>query len=302
MISKTKFFALCALVIALFTFNSCKDDDATPAKNIIDIAVADPANFSILVAALQKAELVETLKGNGPFTVFAPTNAAFAAAGITSLDGLTKEALTPILLYHVLGGQKITAEQLATGSTIIERTGAQKMYISKSAAGVSINGGSKVTTANVEASNGVIHIINKTLIPPSKNIVEIAVADGRFKTLVKLVTDAGLVPALSAATGTFTVFAPTDGAFEELFKTVDPKTLTTAQIADILKYHVVNSVVFSTDLKVGDVTMFNSGKVMIDLTNGVGVKGNKSALSKVVVPDVFGTNGVIHAIDKVLLP
>ncbi len=300
--STNKLFALCALVFALFTFNSCDDDDAAPAKNIVEVALADPANFSILVAALQKAELVETLKGKGPFTVFAPTNAAFAAAGITSLDGLTKEALQPILLYHVLGGQKITAEQLATGSTLIERAAVQKMYISKSAAGVSVNGGSKVTTANVEASNGIIHVINKTLIPPSKNIVDIAEADGRFKTLVKLVTDAGLVPALSAASGNFTVFAPTDGAFEELFKTVDPKTLTAAQISNILQYHVVNSVVFSSDLKAGDVTMFNSGKVMIDLANGVGVKGNGSALSKVVVADVFGTNGVIHAIDKVLLP
>jgi uncharacterized surface protein with fasciclin (FAS1) repeats len=297
-----KLLALLSIVLlSVIVFTSCKKDDpvVVAPKDITAVAIGD-GNFKTLVAALTKANLVATLQGTGPFTVFAPNDAAFTKAGITSLDALTADALKPILLYHVLAG-KILAADIKTGQTEVT-SGSTKLYITKNANGVYLNGNTKVSATDVAASNGVIHVLDNVLIPPSKNIAEIAIADSRFTTLVDLVKKAGLVETLSAASGAYTVFAPTNDAFTELFKTVNPATLTNDQIKNILLYHVVPSKVFSPDLTNGDVTMANGGKVTIDLTSGVSVKGKTSAASKVVIANVMATNGVIHAIDKVLLP
>jgi uncharacterized surface protein with fasciclin (FAS1) repeats len=292
---------LSIVLLSVIVFTSCKKDDpvVVAPKDITAVAIGD-GNFKTLVAALTKANLVATLQGTGPFTVFAPNDAAFTKAGITSLDALTADALKPILLYHVLAG-KILAADIKTGQTEVT-SGSTKLYITKNANGVYLNGNTKVSATDVAASNGVIHVLDNVLIPPSKNIAEIAIADSRFTTLVDLVKKAGLVETLSAASGAYTVFAPTNDAFTELFKTVNPATLTNDQIKNILLYHVVPSKVFSPDLTNGDVTMANGGKVTIDLTSGVSVKGKTSAASKVVIANVMATNGVIHAIDKVLLP
>jgi uncharacterized surface protein with fasciclin (FAS1) repeats len=292
---------LSIVLLSVIVFTSCKKDDpvVVAPKDITAVAIGD-GNFKTLVAALTKANLVATLQGTGPFTVFAPNDAAFTKAGITSLDALTADALKPILLYHVLAG-KILAADIKTGQTEVT-SGSTKLYITKNANGVYLNGNTKVSATDVAASNGVIHVLDNVLIPPSKNIAEIAIADSRFTTLVDLVKKAGLVETLSAASGAYTVFAPTNDAFTELFKTVNPATLTNDQIKNILLYHVVPSKVFSPDLTNGDVTMANGGKVTIDLTSGVSVKGKTSAASKVVIANVLATNGVIHAIDKVLLP
>jgi uncharacterized surface protein with fasciclin (FAS1) repeats len=292
---------LSIVLLSVIVFTSCKKDDpvVVAPKDITAVAIGD-GNFKTLVAALTKANLVATLQGTGPFTVFAPNDAAFTKAGITSLDALTADALKPILLYHVLAG-KILAADIKTGQTEVT-SGSTKLYITKNANGVYLNGNTKVSATDVAASNGVIHVLDNVLIPPSKNIAEIAIADSRFTTLVDLVKKAGLVETLSAASGAYTVFAPTNDAFTELFKTVNPATLTNDQIKNILLYHVVPSKVFSPDLTNGDVTMANGGKVTIDLTSGVSVKGKSSAASKVVLANVLATNGVIHAIDKVLLP
>lgn len=292
---------LSIVLLSVLAFTSCKKDDpvVTPPKDVTDVAIGD-AQFSTLVAALTKANLVTTLKGAGPFTVFAPNNAAFTKAGITSLDALTADALKPILLYHVLGA-KVLAADIKTGQTEVGTAGGPKMYITKNANGVFINGNTKVVATDVTASNGVIHVLDNVLTDiPSKTIAGIATDDKRFSTLLSLVKTAGLAETLSA--GTYTVFAPTNDAFTELFKTVDPAKLSVADIKNILLYHVVGARVFSPELANGEVTMANGGKVTIDLTNGVSVKGKSSAASKVIIANVMATNGVIHAIDKVLLP
>ena len=292
---------LSIVLLSVIVFTSCKKDDPvveTP-KDIVGVALADP-QFSTLTAALTKADLVKTLQTAGPFTVFAPNNAAFTKAKITSLDGLTKEALSPILLYHVLGA-KVLAGGIANGQTEVTTAGGPKMYITKNANGVFINGGTKVTTTDLNASNGVIHVLDNVLLDiPSKTITKYVVDGDNFSTLESLVIRAGLDGLLSS--GAYTVFAPTNAAFDELFKTVNPATLTTAQIKNILEYHVVAGRVFSPELSNGEVTMANGGKVTIDLTSGVSVKGKSSAASKVTLANVMATNGVIHAIDKVLLP
>jgi uncharacterized surface protein with fasciclin (FAS1) repeats len=292
---------LSIVLVAVMAFTSCKKDDpvVVAPTDIVSVAVAN-GSFKTLAAALTKAGLVSTLQGTGPFTVFAPSDAAFTKAGITSLDALTADALKPILLYHVLGA-KVLAGGIAKGQTEVGTAGGPKMYITNNANGVFINGNTKVVTTDVAASNGVIHVLDNVLTDiPSKTIAGIATDDKRFSTLLSLVKTAGLAETLSG--GTYTVFAPTNDAFTELFKTVDPAKLSVADIKNILLYHVVAARVFSPELSNGEVAMANGGKVTIDLTSGVSVKGKSSAASKVIIANVMATNGVIHAIDKVLLP
>ena len=294
---------LSIVLLSVIVFTSCKKDDpvvVTPPKDVTAVAIGD-AQFSTLVAALTKADLVKTLQTAGPFTVFAPNNDAFTKAKITSLDGLSKEALNPILLYHVLGA-KVLAGDIKTGQTEVGTAGGPKMYITNNANGVFINGGTKVIKTNVDASNGVIHVLDNVLTDiPSKTIAGIVSDNKDFSTLLTLVKAAGLVDALSSPTIGYTVFAPTNKAFEG----VDASKLTVAQIKQILLYHVVPSRVFSPELANGEVTMAddNKGKVTIDLTNGATVKGKSNTVaSKITAANIMATNGVIHVIDRVLLP
>jgi transforming growth factor-beta-induced protein len=270
--------------------NTAADAGSTTApKDIVDTALA-AGSFGKLAAALTKAGLVETLKGAGPFTVFAPTDAAFTALG-TAADSLTVEQLKTVLLYHVVGA-KVLSTALTSGP--VKTVSEFSAFVNVTPTSVKVNDAT-VTTADVQASNGVIHVIDKVLLPP--NIVEAAGFDGRFKTLLSAATTAGLAGALSDEDAELTVFAPTDAAFAALpAGTVAGLSMT--QLADVLKYHVVPSKVLSTQLTAGNVGTLLTGKnLTISLTGGVKVND-----ATVIVADVVTTNGVIHAVDKVLLP
>ncbi len=214
-------------------------------------------SYSVLTAALVKAELVSTLLSDGPFTVFAPDNDAFEAAGINSLDGLSKEDLTPILLYHVLGAKVLSTGLPADGIVTTLNSGGYDKFFLSLGSSVYINGSSMITGVDIEKSNGVIHTINRTLMPPKQTVVEIAVAlsqatNAEFTTLVSLLTDPSqqaVLDAISNESGSFTIFAPTDAAFAEISAVTS--TLTSAQISDVLKYHVIASRIYSTDLSDG---------------------------------------------------
>lgn len=288
-----------ALLTFVFTFTSCNNDEetVTPPNTIVDIAVQD-SRFSILVAALQKADLVSVLQGNGPFTVFAPTNDAFIAAGITSVDNLTREQLTPILLAHVVPA-RVAASQVQPGA--VTTAGNSEIFFSVNNQRIFINGKVEVVAADINASNGIIHVINNVILPPTQSIVDIAVGNPNFSTLVSLVTRAGLVETLAG--GNFTVFAPTNAAFEALIASgVNPDALTREQLTSILLYHVVPGRVFSTDLRAGNVTTASGGQIRVELGTGVRVAGQNSDPSNVVLANVLATNGVVHAIDRVLIP
>lgn len=267
--------------------------------------------YSTLTAALVKAELVPTLLTDGPFTVFAPNNEAFEAAGITSLDGLSKDDLTPILLYHVVGGKVLSGDLPADGIvTTLNSGGFDKFFLSLGES-VYINGSSMITAVDIEKSNGVIHTINQTLVPPTKTVVEIAVAlstateGAEFTTLVTLLTDpnqSAVLNAISDEDGNFTIFAPTDAAFAAISDVT--ATLTDAQISDVLKYHVVASRIYSTDLADGAVAPTVNGQSVEVAINedGVFIEDSTETPAKVIQVNVNGTNGVIHVIDKVLIP
>jgi uncharacterized surface protein with fasciclin (FAS1) repeats len=277
-------------------------------SDIVDTAVA--ANFTILAEALTKADLVTTLKGTGPFTVFAPTDAAFAAAlttlGITKAQLLNRTDLAAILTYHVVSGS-VKSTDLTDGMTPTTVQGSN-LTIGINGGTVSVNT-AKVTSADVMCSNGVIHIIDKVLLPPSaptapasdlKDIVDTAVA-ANFTILAEALTKADLVTTLKG-TGPFTVFAPTDDAFAAALKALGAtkdELLARKDLAAILTYHVVGATVKSTDLSNGmEATTVQGAKVTITI-DGTTVKVGDAT---VTAADVMCSNGVIHIIDKVLLP
>jgi transforming growth factor-beta-induced protein len=270
-------------------------------KNIVEVA-ADAGNFSILIEAAQKAGLAEFLSTENNLTVFAPTDAAFAALlsdlGLSSFDDVPVADLTQILTYHVVGA-KVMSTDLSTGyvPTLASFDSSPvSMYVTVGNT-VSINGSVSVTTADVEAENGVIHVVDKVILPPT--VVNIALANENFTTLVQAVVKAGLVDALSAD-GPFTVFAPTNAAFAALFAQLGISgidDLTAEQLIPILTYHVVPGNVVSTELSSGEVGTLNGQNLSVDLS--AGVKINES---EVIAADIQGSNGVVHVIDQVLLP
>lgn len=274
---------------------------AQPKRDIVQTAV-DAGSFTTLVAAVQAAGLVETLKGKGPFTVFAPTDEAFAKLPAGTVENLLKPenlgTLKQILTYHVVPGA-VTGEQVVTLPDATTVNG-QRVVISAWGDTVKI-GKAKVIQADIATSNGVIHVIDTVIMPETKNIVEVADAAGSFTTLLAAAKAAGLAGVL-AGDGPFTVFAPTDEAFEALgTDTIQGllKPENKAKLADILKYHVVPGRVYargavaagSARTLQGDAlrVSINEGRVVV---NGAGI----------VMSDVQATNGVVHVIDRVLLP
>ncbi|MHC1706678.1 MAG: fasciclin domain-containing protein [Bacteroidales bacterium] len=301
-------FAMAALATATF-FTSCsKDDDDNnnnSPENIVQVASSN-SDFSILTAALTKAGLVSALEGTGPFTVFAPNNAAFndlfAQLGVSGLDDLSAEVLKPILLNHVVSGN-IKSTDITTGyATTLNNNGpnmtAVKVFINKGSK-VMVDE-SEVITADISASNGTIHAVNKVILPAS--IVSHALNNPNFSILVQALVKANLVEALNG-TGPFTVFAPTNDAFNALFATLGVTgvaDLTAEQLSPILLYHVVSGNVVASQVTTGSVPTLNTGSSINVLVSGTGVLLNNT--SNVVATDVQGTNGVIHAIDAVILP
>ena len=301
-------FAILMAVSFLFVACNNDDDDTQPQpQSIVEIAAAD-AQFSTLVDALTRVNLVSVLEGAGPFTVFAPTNAAFEALGV-DLSTISDEDLTEILLYHVLGGAEITSGQIAEGQTYVTTaatTGPNdnqlSMLIEKAGTAVTINGDISVSTPDVDATNGVIHIVNKVIMP--LDVVGHAAANSAFTSLVGALgaADGDLVNVLKSD-GPFTVFAPVDDAFAAIQSTVDG--LTTEQLAKVLTYHVVAGAnVRSTDLTNGQVvsTVNTPTTFTVNLGNEVTITDANGDESTVVLTDVQATNGVIHVLNKVIIP
>lgn len=304
-----KFLSKVTLLIALVFFvSSCQylmenplndgkfSTSPRPGKNIVDVVVEE-SDLSALEAAVIQADLAGALQGEGPFTVFAPTDEAFEAAGI-DLGTVSKETLTNILQYHVVAAGLLTAN---IKDQPYETLNGQEVFINKEYKNVFINGNVEVVEANIIATNGIIHKINKVLMPPAGDIVDVAVSQNpdQFNALVAAVIQAGLDDDLKGE-GPFTVFAPTDEAFNNLLSdlgiSLDQVPLQT--LVNILTYHVVPDRIFSTDLKSQNYNTLNGQAIKIDLENGVTINEDVN----VIATDFLATNGVIHVIDKVLMP
>jgi uncharacterized surface protein with fasciclin (FAS1) repeats len=272
--------------------------DALPAKDIVDTA-ASAGSFETLVAAVKAAGLVETLKGEGPFTVFAPTDAAFAALPKGTVEGLLADraALTKVLTYHVVPGRLMAAEVVK--SKWLRTVQGDSLLVNVGESGASVDG-VRIVKTDITTSNGVIHVIDAVLLP-RKDIVETATAAGSFGTLLAAAKAAGLVDTLKSE-GPFTVFAPSDAAFAKLpAGTVESLLKNPEALARILKYHVVPGRVLSTDLARGrtDAKTAEGGSLRI-VRNDDGVRVNDAA--NVVKADIITSNGVIHVVDSVILP
>jgi transforming growth factor-beta-induced protein len=297
-------------------------DAGTGPGTIVDVAAADP-QFSVLVAAVQKAGLASALAdGSKKYTVFAPTNAAFTALlnqlGVTNgLDGVSVEQLKPILLYHVLGAEvrSAAATAAAMANQKVDALGG-KVKLSLVGSTIKLDGRSSVVTADVAASNGVIHVIDQVLLP---SITDIATTDARFSSLAAALSLAdtatpspNLVTALDddASTTGFTVFAPTNDAFTTLVNalkgndmgaTTGISALTSFrpdQVGPVLRYHALSGRVLAKDVPANAQVTGLGGKLSVTRSaSGVTVDG-----TPVVVADVLASNGVIHVVGKVLLP
>ncbi|NCG18177.1 MAG: fasciclin domain-containing protein [Rhodobacterales bacterium] len=293
-----------ALLLALASSAFAADGD------IVDVASKN-GSFGTLVAAVGAAGLAETLQSEGPFTVFAPTDEAFAALPEGTVADLLKPEnkgkLTAILTYHVVAG-KVMAADVKPGA--VPSVEGDTIDITIQDGKVMVDGAT-VVLADVKAPNGVIHVIDQVIMPEAKpvaappppkvmNIVNVASGAGSFGTLLAAADAAGLVETLSGA-GPLTVFAPTDEAFAALGATVDEllKPENKAKLASILTYHVVAGKVMAADLASGKVATVQGSDLKVKVKNGT-VTLNKSAT--VVSADIDATNGVIHVIDAVLLP
>ena len=304
----------------LMTTLSCSSDDdntvTTQPQNIVEIALETP-NLTSLVAALTAADgdLVTVLQGDGPFTVLAPTNDAFAAFlsanGFNTLEDVPTDVLTQILLNHVIMADVVANDliTLGAGYTNTLATGpnnnAMSLYFNTSD-GVTFNGVSTVTQADIEATNGTIHIVDAVIGIPT--VVTFAAADPSFSTLVTALTD--LTPATDFVSvlqgeGPFTVFAPTNEAFSALPAIPEEEVLT-----QVLLYHVVGGNVTSSDLtNPGETTAetLQGDSITITLPGSEGTIANVTDASGasdigIVAVDVQAGNGVIHVLNKVMIP
>lgn len=289
-------------VLLVFTLQACGDDDDGPTtpgsdQTIAEIAQSDD-NFSDLVSALETAGLVSTLQGDGPFTVFAPTNDAFANLGV-DISSLTNEQLTEILSYHVLGQRATTAD--INGQFAVTALAGGDLFISTASGDVVINGNATVTDADILASNGVIHALDNVLLPDSYlNVVGLVSKRYNLQSLEDAVVGAGLASTLQDEEASYTVFAPSNAAFSN----VDLSGLSEQEIQDILTYHVLPNEVLSGDLQPAQVVQtVNGTELTIEAADGtVTLTDNSGQTYEVTQADIQGTNGVVHIIDGVLNP
>ena len=294
--------ALAALLMTAMLFASpAVIADQRTAQEDIPSNAAGTGIHDSLVAALDRADLVATLSGDGPFTVFAPTDDAFTAAGI-DLDSFNTDdeiaTLVDILTYHVLAGA-VNSSQVTDGMTATMLNGDEVTFSVTD--GTVMIGDATVTAADVMASNGIIHVIDMVLMPPSDlvDIPTVAQGTGIHDSLVAAVVQAELLTTLQGE-GPFTVFAPTDDAFTAAG--IDLAALDTdegkATLTDILLYHVVSGSVASSALADGMIATAVNGDDLT-FTVGEGVMVNDAT---VILADVEASNGIVHVIDKVLMP
>ncbi len=308
-------FVVVMLLTAVVPFAAADTEE----MSIVDIAVSD-GRFTTLVAAVTSTGLADALSG-GTWTVFAPTDDAFAKLGLDASNissAFTKAELTDILLYHAIASEVFSDKALTLLGDVTMANG-QMAGLKYYAGDIYVNDDSKVIIADINASNGVIHAVDTVVLGPwpksgdrmkdhsdmtpaaaGNSIVDIAVADGRFTTLVAAVTTAGLADALSG--GEWTVFAPTDDAFAKLGLNASNigTAFTKAQLTDILLYHAIPAEIFSDKALtlLGDVTMANGQMAGLKYFAGdIFVNDD----SKVIIADINADNGAIHVVDTVIL-
>lgn len=318
--------------LSLFGLSACNDDkDITettqstqkdndtqkPAEkvtpNLVDLAKSNQ-DLSILVEAVVSAGLADTLASKdtpAPFTIFAPTNKAFAQLltdkNLTKEQLLgNKELLKQVLTHHVVAGGAVKKADVPVGKPLQSLEGDAITVVNQDdmlKVKDGMGGLAGITATDLMATNGVVHVIDKVLMPAEKNLVEVAQGNADFSILVEAVTSAGLADTL-ASTDKLTVFAPTNDAFNALFTELNlTKEEVFAQkelLTQVLKYHVVSDLVYSSEVAEGD--MITLQGITFNINADTKLTDERSRVASLVATDVQASNGVIHVIDKVLLP
>ena len=308
-----KLIKLTLLVVTSTLMFSCSEDDSSNQDRTLSEFFSRNPEFTNLYAALEKADLVETLNQGGTFTVFAPTNAAFveflAVNGFENLEAVPTPVLREVLLNHVLN-TRVPSSDVSTGyvKTLgkgsASTTNTLSMFINVSESGVRINGVASVTAFDINTNNGVVHVVDAVIGLPT--IVTHALANPNFSNLVGALTSPGqpdFVGILSGNTNApFTVFAPSNAAFAR-FESQNPGTLaslTSGQLTSVLTYHVVAGAnVLSNGIPSGPITTLETGTFTV---NGTTITDEAGRQTGIVAVDVQAANGVIHVLDNVILP
>ena len=303
------------MALLLIGFMGACTDNTTPPpprQTVADVVAAN-SDFSILRDALDYAGLSGDLRKN-TVTVLAPNNAAFQASGFAdaaAVKALPTSTVKSILLYHVLG-YKIPASEIVLGkNTAVPTLQGDNVYVTKATAssGVSVNN-AKITKTDLQAENGLIHVIDRVLMPPTQNLLEIVQANPDLTYLVAAANRAAegnpaVFSALTSGKNIYTIFAPTNEAFIAAgFPTIASiQAAPAATVAAVILNHIIADRAFSPTLANGNVSTASGGKLAVDVSNGVTVtsKGNTTA-AKVLKADNLATNGIVHVVDRVLLP
>ena len=284
---------------------SCSDDEAAanaaPVPNVYQVLdLISAPDYKLLKAAIQKAGLVETVSNTPNITLFAPDDIAFGNSGITSIDGLTSAQLRTILLYHVVPARVPSTAVPVSDS--VNTVNTENIYASRNANGVFVNG-VRVKRADVLGSNGVIHTIDRVLMPPSRTILAFTIEDTTLQFLGRAINRLGLGVTFGSP-GKFTVFGPTNAAFRAAGITnVDAVPL--PLLDNVIKFHVVGTNIFASDLINGATApTLQGGTVTVQATPAPTVRISTSAqpAASITNPNIVATNGVIHKINRVMLP
>lgn len=322
------------LGFGLFLTTSCKNNDVTPDNEAINLALAD-SRFTVFTKLLNDNGLVGTLNATEPYTIFAPTNEAFSKI---DLSKLTKTQLLKLLNTHIVTKRRFLIDEIKSGTIQSPNV---EVYLSKNSSGVFINGTSKVISPDILASKSVIHVIDNVILPPTKSLFQTIRSNPSFSEFASLISEAGnnmedrlTYPSLYG----FTILAPTNAAFEELYKTVPKANLLANKklLNEILLFHMISRRFFSTDFPNANLPMstnvapiiitlmplLGAGamnltelriienpdafkgqyEVIFDISNGFKVRGVRSGSANITDVNLSATNGIIHTIDKVLLP
>ena len=271
-------------------------------SNVFDDIIATSPNHNYLEAALIQENLDVVLRNNSAnFTVFAPDDNAFSALAAvlgTDINGLLAlPNLADILTYHVLGTE-VASTGITNGAIVQPLSASNTLKLTLTSGGSVFVNHAQVTAADIDADNGIVHVLNEVVLPV-ETVADVALDNG-FTSLAAAVVKAELLPALTNPLSTLTVFAPTNEAFDKLAAALGTDInglLALPNLADVLTYHVLGSALFASQLTNGPIITLNGKTINIDVTTGVKVNN-----SNVLIADIESENGVVHAIDEVLLP
>ncbi|MDF9799471.1 putative surface protein with fasciclin (FAS1) repeats [Catalinimonas alkaloidigena] len=310
-IEKSRIFRALSILLALsmgVVLISCEEDedviDDGESELTIYEEIADSPDFTLLAAAIDKANLADQLDSEGSFTLLAPSDNAFISAGITNLDNYSADELADILEYHVINEELLIEDFVESKE---EETLDGTLYVIPTEQSIYLNANAQfVRPVNVDATNGVIHVVDNVLEEPQNNVAEIIGDDEDLAILQEAIAQAGISDVLTQE-GPYTIFAPTDAAFEKLFDELGVSSLaelSSDQLTDILQYHVIEERTFSPELEAGSQSTLLGENFTITFDNAILlVDDNETTENAVVVAgDRLGNNGVVHYIDEVMLP